>query len=216
MEYRQDFLWKESTLSERVDEKVGKYLRKNHPEYQKIKKQIKEMMQQHPNVRAVFETDEAVTLTPEEHEILNHYFNLESSAELIEREYHFYLGQSMMFSYGTMLASIRKSIMGIEGKEPQGIGAVPAECLTDHLVDISSDIRTDELEEELQSESRKYRDAIEEVTRHENAILEMGLSKEARKLIDRYVSAVNHRWILCGDFLYKSGMRDILMLLENR
>lgn len=60
MEYRQDFLWKESTLSERVDEKVGKYLRKNHPEYQKIKKQIKEMMQQHPNVRAVFETDEAV------------------------------------------------------------------------------------------------------------------------------------------------------------
>lgn len=153
MEYRQDFLWKESTLSERVDEKVGKYLRENHPEYQEIRQQIDELMQQHPNVRAVFEIDEEVTLTPEEHEVLNHYFNLESSAELIEREYHFYLGQSMMFSYGTMLASIRKSIMGIEGKEPQGIGAVPAESLTDHLLDIITDIRTDELEEELQCES---------------------------------------------------------------
>lgn len=63
MEHRQDIYWTESVLSERVDEKVGKYLRKNHPEYQKIKKQIKEMMQQHPNVRAVFETDEAVSVT---------------------------------------------------------------------------------------------------------------------------------------------------------
>lgn len=215
MEHRQDIYWKESVLCEDVDEKVGKYLRENHPEYQKISQQIKEMMQQHPNVRAVFETDEAVTLTPEEHEILNHYFNLESSAELIEREYHFYLGQSMMFSYGTMLASIRKSIMGIEGKEPQGIGAIPAESLTDHLLDIITESRTDELEEELQND-KNYREAIEEVTQHENAIHELRLSKEARKRIDRYVSAVNHRWIMCGDYLYKSGMRDILMLLENR
>lgn len=215
MEKRQDFLWKESTLSERVDEKVGKYLRKNHPEYQKIKKRIKEMMQQHPNVQAVFETDEVVTLTPEEHEVLNHYFNLESSAELIEREYHFYLGQSMMFSYGTMLASIRKSLFRAEGKEECTESAESVESTANHLVDIISDIRTDELEEELQND-KKYRKAIEEVTRHENAILEMGLSKEARKQIDRYVSAVNHRWIMCGDYLYKSGMRDILMLLENR
>lgn len=215
MEHRQDIYWKESVLCEDVDEKVSKYLRENHPEYQKISQQINEMMQQHPNVRAVFETDEAVTLTPEEHEVLNHYFSLESSAELLEREYHFYLGQSMMFSYGTMLASIRKSLLRTEGKEECAESAESVESTADHLVDIISDIRTDELEEELQND-KKYRDAIEEVTQCENAIIELRLSKEARKQIDRYVSAVNHRWILCGDFLYKSGMRDILMFLENR
>ena len=63
---------------------------------------------------------------------------------------------------------------------------------------------------------RSYRDAIQEVTQCENAIHELGLSKEAKKTIDRYVSAVGHRWVLCGDYLYKSGMRDILLLLENR
>lgn len=215
MEKRQDFLWKESTLCEDVDEKVSKYLRENHPEYQKISQQINEMMQQYPNVRAVFETDEAVTLTPEEHEVLNHYFNLESSAELIEREYHFYLGQSMMFSYGTMLASIRKSLLRTERKDGSEERAGRAESTADHLLDMIAESRTDELEEELQND-KKYREAIEEVTQHENAIHELGLSKEVTKQIDRYVSAVNRRWIMCGDFLYKSGMRDILMLLENR
>ena len=73
--------------SEDADEKVGKYLRKNHPEYQKIKKQIKEIMKQNPNVQAVFTTDKGISLSSEEHEVLNHYFNLESIAELIEREY---------------------------------------------------------------------------------------------------------------------------------
>lgn len=60
-------------------------------------------MQQYPAVRALFESDDAVTLTAEEHEALNRYFCLESNAEMIEREYHFYMGQSMMFSYGSML-----------------------------------------------------------------------------------------------------------------
>ena len=60
---------------------------------------------------AVFETKDAFTLTEEEHEILHTYFQLESYAELIEREYHFYMGQSMMFSYGSMLAKLKKEIM---------------------------------------------------------------------------------------------------------
>ena len=147
-------------------------------------------------------------LTAEEHKALIRYFCLESSVEMIEREYHFYMGQSMMYSYGTMLTSIRNSVLG-ENVEPAGY-------LTDHLLDLIAESRTDELEDEFQEKSQKYRDAIQEVTQCENAIHELGLSKEAKKTIDRYVSAVGHRWVLCGDYLYKAGMRDILRLLENR
>lgn len=153
-------------------------------------------------------------LTAEEHKALIRYFCLESSVEMIEREYHFYMGQSMMYSYGTMLTSIRNSVLG--EKSVLGEGAKHDGYLTDHLLNLIAESRTDELEDEFQEKSQKYRDAIQEVTQCENAIHELGLSKEAKKKIDRYVSAVGHRWILCGDYLYKSGMRDILRLLENR
>lgn len=208
MEKREDSLWRESALGEDVDVKVGKYLRANHKEYQDIRQQIDVLMQQHPAVRALFESDDAVTLTAEEHEALNRYFCLESNAEMIERAYHFYMGQSMMYSYGSMLTSIRKSVMGEEVE--------PAGYLTDHLLDLIAESRTDELEDEFQKKSQKYREAIQEVTQCEKAVHELGLSKEAKKTIDRYVSAVGHRWVLCGDYLYKAGMRDILLLLENR
>ena len=46
---------------------------------------MKELVEQYPNMQAVFETDDAVTLTAEEHEILHTYFQVESGAELIER-----------------------------------------------------------------------------------------------------------------------------------
>ena len=207
MEKREDSLWRESALGEDLDVKVGKYLRANNQEYQDIRQQIDVLMQQYPAVRALFESDDAVTLTEEEHEALNRYFCLESNAEMIERAYHFYMGQSMMYSYGSMLTSIRRSVLGEEVE--------PAGYLTDHLLDLIAESRTDELEDEFQEKSQKYRDAIDEVTLCENAVHELGLSKEAKKTIDRYVSAVGHRWVLCGDYLYKAGMRDILQLLEN-
>ena len=78
----------EFTLDEKVDQKVTEYLRDHYAEYRNTKQKMKELMEQYPNVKAVFETDDAVTLTAEEHEILHTYFQLESYAELIEREYH--------------------------------------------------------------------------------------------------------------------------------
>ena len=214
MEKREDCWWRESTLGEDVDVKVGTYLRANHQEYQEIRHQIDELIQQYPAVRELFESEDAVTLTAEEHKALIRYFCLESSVEMIEREYHFYMGQSMMYSYGTMLTSIRNSVLG--EKSVLGEGAKHDGYLTDHLLNLIAESRTDELEDEFQEKSQKYRDAIQEVTQCENAIHELGLSKEAKKTIDRYVSAVGHRWVLCGDYLYKAGMRDILRLLENR
>ena len=37
MEKREDYWWRESTLGEDVDGKVGTYLRANHQEYQEIR-----------------------------------------------------------------------------------------------------------------------------------------------------------------------------------
>ena len=75
----------EFTLDEKVDRKVTEYLRDHHAEYRNTKQKMKELVEQYPNVQAVFETDEAVALTAEEHEILHTYFQLESSTELLER-----------------------------------------------------------------------------------------------------------------------------------
>ena len=194
----------EFTLDEKVDQKVCEYLREHHAEYRNTKQRIKELMERYPNVLALFETEDAVALTAEEHEILHTYFQLESYAELIEREYHFYMGQSMMFSYGSMLAKLKKEIRK------------PEEGETGRLLDFFMEIRTDELEKELRTQNQQYREALEEIKKYEEEIQKLNLSKAVRVQIDRYVSAVNWRWVLCWDFLYRSGMKDILLLFENR
>ena len=67
MTNKQDSYWMEFTLDEKVDQKVCEYLREHHAEYRNTKQKMKELMEQYPNVQAVFETDDAVTLTAEEH-----------------------------------------------------------------------------------------------------------------------------------------------------
>ena len=138
---KQDSYWMEFILDEKVDQKVNEYLRGHHTEYRSTKQKMKELIEQYPNVQAVFETDDAIMLTAEEHEILHKYFQLESGAELIEREYHFYIGQSMMFSYGSMLAKLKKEIMS------------PEEGATGRLLDFFMETRTDELEKELRTQN---------------------------------------------------------------
>lgn len=204
MEKRQDSYWMEYTLDEKVDHKVTEYLRDHHAEYRSTKQRIKELMEQYPNVQAVLETADAVTLTAEEHEILHTYFQLESYAELLEREYHFYMGQSMMFSYGSMLAKLKKEILN------------PEEGAEGRLLDFFMETRTDELEKELRTQNQQYWEALDEINKYEEEIQKLNLPQAVWVQIDRYVSAINWRWVLCWDFLYRSGMKDILLLFENR
>ena len=35
------------------------------------------------------------------------------------------------------------------------------------------------------------------------------------KLVDCYVTAVSNCWLCCGEYLYQSRMKDILLLGEN-
>ena len=121
---------------------------------------------------------------------------------LAKRKY--FMGQSMMFSYGNMLAKLKKEIMN------------PEEGVTGHLLDFFMKTRADELEIELIEQNQQYREAIDEIKKYEEEIQKLNLPKAVRVQIDRYVSAINWRWVLCWDFLYRSGMKDILLLFENR
>ncbi|MCI6996420.1 MAG: hypothetical protein MR936_06425 [Eubacterium sp.] len=78
------------------------------------------------------------------------------------------------------------------------------------------DTRADELEEELREQNQQYREALDEINKYEAEIQKLNLPKAVRVQIDRYVSAINWRWVLCWDYLYRSGMKDVLLLFENR
>lgn len=71
---KQDSYWMECSLDEIVDQKVCEYFGGHHAEYRNAKQKMMELMEQYPNVHAVFETEVEITLTAEEHEILLAYF----------------------------------------------------------------------------------------------------------------------------------------------
>lgn len=54
--------------------------------------------------------DGAVTLNEKEHYALKEYLSNQDDMERLEKEYHYYYGQSHVFSYGRMLRSIQKEI----------------------------------------------------------------------------------------------------------
>ena len=111
------------------------------------------------------------------------FCELESGTDLIEREYHFYMGQSMMFSYGSMLAKLKKEILN------------PEEGAEGRLLDFFMETRTDELEKELRTQNQQYRKALDEIKKYEEEIQKLNLPKAVRVQIDRYVSSVNWRWV---------------------
>lgn len=53
---------------------------------------------------------------------------------------------------------------------------------------------------------------MEEVYHQEESFYNMNLPKEKRVQVDRYITAVNQRWILYAEALYTAGMRDMLAL----
>lgn len=201
---RENVIWQEGLLDEKIEEKVCKYLEDKQPEYRSIKEEIRVLLQQNPKIREVLGLDGKMTLTVQEHEALNKVLQLENKKSLIEREYYFYMGQAMGFSYRAMLAEMRRALEDS-----------PRDRDVDHVLEMIMDSRLDDLEEKLKAESKEYSNALEEVSCQEEIIYNMNLPKEKRVQVDRYVTAVNQRWILYAESLYTSGMRDILVLIER-
>ena len=59
-----------------------------------------------------------------------------------------------------------------------------------------------------------YQEMLEKISKYEEMVQAMGLSKENRKTIDSYVTEVSERWILYSESLYQAGMQKILELLN--
>lgn len=201
---RENVIWQEGLLDEKIEEKVCKYLESKQPEYRSIKKQIKVLLQQHPVIREIFGLDENVGLTAPEREALNKVLQLENKKNLIEREYYFYMGQAMGFSYRAMLAEMRRALD--DSARDRSV---------DQVLEMIMGSRLDDLEEKLKAESQEYSNALEEVSHQEESFYNMNLPKEKRIQVDRYVTAVNQRWILYAESLYTTGMRDMLALIEG-
>ena len=198
---QQDIIWNEQCLGIRVGEQVCTYLKKHDAEYQRLQKKILEFTEKYPVIETFMETNQAISLTEEEHKAVHRYFQLESEKEMIEEEYHFYMGQAQMISYGAMLGKIKKAILGND------------EGNTKKLVELLMDTWIDEVENELK-ENAVYQKMLEKISKYEDQVQAMGLEKEKRKMIDAYVTKVNERWIIYAESLYQAGMQKILELLN--
>ena len=204
MRTRENIIWQDGLLDEKIEEKVCKYLESKHPEYRSIKEQIRVLLSQNPKIKEVLGLDGEMALTVEEHEALNRVLQLENKKNLIEREYYFYMGQAMGFSYKIMLSELRRALE--DSDRDRSVA---------HVLEMIMDSRLDDLEEKLKVESQEYRHALEKVSRQEENFYNMNLPKEKRVQVDRYVTAVNQRWILYAEALYTAGMRDMLALIEG-
>lgn len=201
MRTRENVIWQDGLLDEKIEEKVCKYLESKHPEYRSIKEQIRVLLSQNPKIKEVLGLDGEMGLTVEEHEALNRVLQLENKKNLIEREYYFYMGQAMGFSYKIMLSELRRALE--DSDRDRSVA---------HVLEMIMDSRLDDLEEKLKAESQEYSNALEEVYHQEESFYNMNLPKEKRVQVDRYITAVNQRWILYAEALYTAGMRDMLAL----
>ena len=152
-------------------------------------------------IETFMESNESISLKTEEHKALHRYFQLESEKEMIEEQYHFYMGQAQMISYGAMLGKIKKAILGKDDGDTQ------------KLLELLLDTWIDEVEEQLK-ENIAYQGMLEKISKYEEQVQTMGLAKEKRKTIDAYVTEVSERWILYAESLYQAGMQKILELLN--
>ena len=196
-----DIIWNEQCLGIRIGEQVCTYLKKHDAEYQRLQKKILELIERYPVIETFMESNQSISLTAEEHKAVHRYFQLESGKEMIEEEYHFYMGQAQMISYGAMLGKIKKAVTGKDNGD------------TEKLRELLMDTWIDEVEEQLK-ENTVYQGMLEKISKYEEQVRAMGLSKEKRKMIDAYVTEVSERWILYAESLYQAGMQKILELLN--
>ena len=201
MSVQPDIIWNEQCLGIRIGEQVCIYLKKHNAEYQRLQKKILELIETYPVIETFMEAAQSISLTADEHQVLHQYFQLENGKEMIEEEYHFYMGQAQMISYGAMLGKIKKAVSGKDESD------------TKKLLELLMDTWIDEVENELK-ENAVYQKMLEKISKYEDQVQAMGLEKEKRKMIDAYVTKVNERWILYAESLYQAGMQKILELLN--
>ena len=197
-----DIIWNEQCLGIRIGEQVCTYLKKHDAEYQRLQNKILELTERYPVIETFMESNQAISLTTEEHKAVHQYFRLESEKEMIEEQYHFLYGTgSNDLLWSNAWKNLKKAILGNDDGD------------TKKLLELLLDTWIDEVEDQLK-ENTVYQGMLEKISKYEEQVQTMGLSKEKRKTIDKYVTEVSERWILYAESLYQAGMQKILELLN--
>lgn len=87
---------------------------------------------------------------------------------MIEEQYHFYMGQAQMISYGAMLGKIKKAILGKDDGD------------TKKLLELLMDTWIDEVEDQLK-ENTVYQGMLEKYQNMKNRFRQWAYQKKSEK-----------------------------------
>jgi len=189
-------LWMDA-IEMKVGEQIVNYLRKEHPEYQDIEKRQKKLIRDYPMLLKAVDGDGAVTL--------NEYLSNQDDMERLEKEYHYYYGQSNVFSYGRMLRSIQKEI------NPDGDVARKKK-----LADMLIEARTSDAEMEFLKKDEEYQKRREKSLQQDKILKSMNPPKDIMDQVDLLTCSINDCWSRYADLIYQYALEDILAFLIER
>ena len=103
MSVQPDIIWNEQCLGIRIGEQVCIYLKKHNAEYQRLTKENTGTYREVSSDRNIYGSGSVNQSDSRRTSGTAPIFQLENGKEMIEEEYHFYMGQAQMISYGAML-----------------------------------------------------------------------------------------------------------------
>lgn len=202
MKLKRDKIWAE--MFEIVfDQRVVQYLLKNNTEYQELFKQKRLLSGEYPVLDRLWDEETAISLTEEEHKAFGDYMKLRSDMEALERECHYYLGQTDMRDLNRLMNGLSEESAVLDAGDRRM-----------HILEHLKDGRMDDADREFieNAEFRRRREKADELGKR---LDEMHLSKETRQAVDEYISAVEAEWLCYGELAYRYGIEDMLTLLKQ-
>lgn len=196
-------LWMDA-IEMKVGEQIVNYLRKEHPEYQDIENRQKRLIEKYPMLLKAVDGDGTITLNEKEHYALKEYLANQDDMERLEKEYHYYYGQSHVFSYGQMLKSIQKEI------NPDGVARKKK------MVDMLVEARTSDAEMEFLQEDEEYQKRRKKLLQQEKILKTMDPPKDIMDQVDLITCSINDCWSRYSDLIYQYALEDILAFLIER
>ena len=201
MKLKRDKIWAEM-FEVAFDQRVVCYLQKNNQEYQELSEQKRILSEEYPILDRLWDEETDISLTTEEHKAFSDYLKLKSDMEALEREYHYFLGQ-------TDMQNLNKLMNDLSAENPVPDAENRRKTILEHL----KDGRIDDADREFleNGEFCRRRKRADELGRK---LDDIQLPQEARQAVDEYISAVEAEWLCYGELAYRYGVEDMLALLK--
>ncbi len=182
-----------------VDRKVVAYLKENHSEFEAILTKQEKLAEKYPAIVPFLNEEGAMEVTAEEHHAIMEYLNLRERSEFLLREYHYYLGQAMH------IPGLQEFGLHKEGEQERGENRIH------QLFDLMAENQVEEADQMLRSENPEYRARVEMEAEAQKKVSDIKKTKHLREAIDRYVDAVNGRWLMFNKLLYQASVERLLI-----